>query len=55
MAELGVELQQDTANHKEGFLSVSTLRVKNMGQTGFEPVTSRLSAGCSNQAKLQAH
>jgi hypothetical protein len=24
-----------------------------MGLTGFEPVTSRLSAGCSNHAKLQ--
>ena len=26
-----------------------------VGRAGFEPATSRLSAGCSNQAKLQAH
>ena len=39
-----------------GFVyNISCLRNKNLvGPTGFEPVASRLSVGCSNQAKLRA-
>ena len=37
-------------------LQKSTLLVKKrgVGEAGFEPATSRLSAGCSNQPKLPA-
>ena len=48
---LGKLLRMDKSNLQ----SVNLASDRKVGPTGFGPVTSRLSAGCSNHAKLWAH